>query len=81
METAIAYEELTAREREVFDLLGKGLSNAEIADRLVVSGSTVKAHLARILIKTGAETRTRAALMAQRLHHQVCPNGQWCRCG
>ncbi|MCX4745060.1 helix-turn-helix transcriptional regulator [Kitasatospora sp. NBC_01287] len=67
---------LTSREHEVFELLGSGLSNQEIAGCLVISGSTVKAHLGRILVKLGVDSRTRAALLAQRLLLQMCPNGQ-----
>lgn len=49
---AVDVGQLTARELEVFELLGRGFSNAEIARKLVVSGSTVKAHLGRIVLKT-----------------------------
>lgn len=53
--------ELTAREREVLDLLAEGLSNQEIADRLVISPKTAEHHVGRILGKLGLRSRAEAA--------------------
>ncbi|MEU7641786.1 MULTISPECIES: response regulator [unclassified Streptomyces] len=55
---------LTDREQAVLGLLGSGLTNSEIADRLGVETGTVKAHVGRILNKLGAANRVRAAIIA-----------------
>lgn len=57
---------LTERELDVLKLLGEGLGNREIADRLVVSEKTVKTHVANILQKLEVKTRTQAALFASK---------------
>jgi DNA-binding NarL/FixJ family response regulator len=56
---------LSAREREVFDLLAQGLSNAEIAARLHLGVTTVKTHVAGLMAKTGESNRVRLALLAR----------------
>jgi NarL family two-component system response regulator LiaR len=61
--------DLTERERDVLALMVEGLNNTQIADKLVVSPSTIKSHVSHILSKLGVSSRTEAAALAVR--HQI----------
>ncbi len=60
------FKELTRRELEVLELLGKGLKNREIAEQLHISEKTVKNHVSSIFFKLHVNDRTQAALLAAR---------------
>ncbi|HQF51857.1 MAG TPA: response regulator transcription factor [Thermoleophilia bacterium] len=57
---------LTARERQVLKLMADGLTNADIAERLVIGVATVKTHVSSIIAKLGVSTRTEASSLAIR---------------
>jgi DNA-binding NarL/FixJ family response regulator len=56
--------DLTEREREVLELIARGLSNQELSERLFIADNTVKTHVKRILSKLGARDRAQAIVMA-----------------
>lgn len=60
---------LTGREKEVLKLIGRGLSNIEIAAALFIVEGTVKNHVSNLLAKLGARDRTQLALLAQKIHN------------
>ena len=62
-----ALSELTAREREIFVLIGRGETNSEIAAKLFVSESTVKSHVGRVLFKLDLRNRVEAVIRAYEL--------------
>lgn len=60
-------ESLTAQEKRIFELIGDGLSNREIADELILAEKTVKNYVSNLLTKLGLSRRTQAAAIAARL--------------
>lgn len=69
-EPALPFQEMTGREKEILALMVEGMSNNEIAERLIVSQSTVKFHVSNILSKLGVTGRTEAVALAVK-HHLV----------
>ena len=70
-----AIEPLTAREREILELLAAGLTNREIAQRLILSARTVETHVARVTGKLGVNSRARAVARAVALGIVTPPAG------
>ncbi|MGZ6562137.1 MAG: response regulator [Solirubrobacteraceae bacterium] len=68
-----ALTQLTPREREILDLLARGLSNPEISSQLVISEATTKTHVARILQKLDLRDRIQAVIYAYE-HHLIAPS-------
>jgi DNA-binding NarL/FixJ family response regulator len=70
-----AIDGITGREREVLTLVGRGMSNGEIAAQLYISTATAKAHVARLLIKLGARDRVQLVIAAYQAG-LVSPSGR-----
>jgi RNA polymerase sigma factor (sigma-70 family) len=62
--TPKALEELTPREREILSYVGRGLSNQQIADTLVISPATAKTHVSRVMMKLAAHDRAQLVVLA-----------------
>ncbi|MDH6287289.1 response regulator transcription factor [Rhodococcus sp. NM-2] len=62
--------ELSEQERAVFELIGEGLTNREIAERLFLAEKTIKNYVSRLLSKLGMQRRTQAAVLATELRNQ-----------
>ena len=69
-------EELTPREREILTLVGEGLTNAQIAERLVLSPLTAKKHVSRVMVKLGAHDRAQLVIAAYE-GGLVTASGEW----
>ncbi|OLL21051.1 MULTISPECIES: response regulator [unclassified Rhodococcus (in: high G+C Gram-positive bacteria)] len=68
--TADPLAELSEQERAVFELIGEGLTNREIAERLFLAEKTIKNYVSRLLAKLGMQRRTQAAVLATELRKQ-----------
>ncbi|MEX0172075.1 response regulator [Streptomyces sp. LMG1-1-1.1] len=66
---------LSERERSVLELIGEGLTNRQIAERLFLSEKTVKNHISRLLAKLGVERRVQAAVIAAQVHGHESETG------
>ncbi|TPQ21452.1 response regulator [Streptomyces sporangiiformans] len=66
---------LTDREREILALIGEGLTNRQIGQRLYLAEKTVKNHISRLLAKLGVERRVQAAVIATQAQDRQMPNG------
>ncbi|MFE8948675.1 response regulator [Streptomyces sp. NPDC007856] len=66
---------LTEREREILALIGEGLTNRQIGQRLYLAEKTVKNHISRLLAKLGVERRIQAAVIATQVHDRQRPEG------
>jgi DNA-binding NarL/FixJ family response regulator len=66
-------KELTMREREILDLIGEGLTNRQIGERLHLAEKTVKNYVSNLLAKLGMERRTQAAVLATEVRRDSRP--------
>jgi len=62
---------LTVTERKILDLIGEGLTNRQIAERIYLAEKTVKNYVSSLLSKLGLERRTQAAVYAAETHHNA----------
>ncbi|WP_103532916.1 response regulator transcription factor [Streptomyces sp. SM11] len=67
---------LTDREREILDLIGEGLTNRQIGQRLYLAEKTVKNHISRLLAKLGVERRVQAAVISTQARDRMRPDGR-----
>jgi DNA-binding NarL/FixJ family response regulator len=67
---------LTEREREILALIGEGLTNRQIGQRLFLAEKTVKNHISRLLAKLGVERRVQAAVIATQAQDRLRQEGQ-----
>ena len=63
-------DDLTTQERKIFDLIGVGYSNRQIADELFLAEKTIKNHITNLLAKLGMSRRTEAAALAARIEER-----------
>lgn len=73
-ETARRLASLTTQERAVFDRIGEGMTNRQIADALYLAEKTVKNYVSSVLAKLGVARRTEAAILATNLAHDTRPS-------
>ncbi|TNC25482.1 LuxR C-terminal-related transcriptional regulator, partial [Amycolatopsis alkalitolerans] len=66
---------LSEREQTLLDLIGEGLTNRQIAQRMFLAEKTVKNYVSRLLTKLGLERRTQAAVLAAKLHEKKQDSG------
>jgi two-component system, NarL family, response regulator DevR len=66
--------DLTDREREILDLIGEGLTNRQIGERLFLAEKTIKNYVSNLLAKLGMERRTQAAVLATQMHRDASPH-------
>lgn len=67
---------LTPKEHQILDLVGEGLTNRQISERLSLAEKTVKNYVSAMLAKLGVESRTQAAIIATRLHTNDLSHGR-----